>query len=67
MAIHLPHIRVANRDFFTRSEAMPQQRASYGGLTNGGLVNPNTGMGTSIDKGQGNFFTPTRIYWRTPC
>ena len=38
----------------------------YAGLNSGGIVNQGTGLGTSIDKSQGNIFTPTRIYWRTP-
>ena len=37
-----------------------------GSLTAGGIVNPSTGAGGILDKGEGNFFTPTRIYWRTP-
>ena len=41
-------------------------RGGYGNLNSGGLVNPGTGLGTSLDKGEGNIFVPTRIYWRTP-
>ena len=37
---------------------------SYGGR--GGLRNPASGLGGANDKGAGSFFTPTRIYWRTP-
>ena len=40
-------------------------RGGYGGLTGGGIVNQGTGLGTGLDKSQGNFFTPTRIYWRS--
>ena len=45
--------------------------AGGGGITGGfggrgGLRNPNSGMGGPSDKGAGSFFTPTRIYWRTP-
>ena len=37
-----------------------------GGKAIGGIVNPGSGMGTALDKSQGSFFTPTRIYWRSP-
>ena len=37
-----------------------------GPVSSGGLVNLQTGMGTSLDHGEGSLFTPTRIYWRTP-
>ena len=39
---------------------------SAGYLTQGGIVNPNTGLGTSIDKSESSFFNPTRIWWRSP-
>ena len=35
-------------------------------LTSGGIVNLASGAGTALDKSEGSFFTPTRIYWRTP-
>ena len=38
----------------------------YGGLTHGGITNPGTGMGTNLDKSEGAFFTPTRIYYSSP-
>ena len=38
----------------------------YGGLNSGGIVNNGTGLGTGLDKSTNSFFTPTRIYWRTP-
>ena len=65
-------IRSAVQAFRTTSASGPtSQRATYGGrglgnLMSGGIVNPATGMGTSLDKSQGNYFTPTRIYWRSP-
>ena len=34
----------------------------YGGLTHGGIVNPVSGMGTSLDKTESSFFRPTRFY-----
>ena len=37
-----------------------------GGQALGGIVNYGSGMGTGVDKSQGSFFTPTRIYWRSP-
>ena len=37
-----------------------------GGQSLGGIVNYGSGMGTGVDKSQGSFFTPTRIYWRSP-
>lgn len=40
--------------------------ASYGSLTGGGIVNFGSGLGTAVDKTQGSFFTPTRIYWKAP-
>ena len=66
--VRMPWIRVAGRDLFVPKppDAPVQQRASYGGLTQGGIVNQTTGLGTNLDKSQGNFFTPTRIYWRSP-
>ena len=30
------------------------------------MVNLTSGLGTSIDKSETSFFTPTRIYWRSP-
>ena len=72
MAIRLPWIRVAGHDLFVpQQRSVDQQRnygggRGYGGLTSGGIVNQGTGMGTTLDKSQGNFFTPTRIYSRTP-
>ena len=69
--MRMPWIRVAGRDLFApQQRALDQNRNSGrgygGGLTHGGIVNTGTGMGTSLDKSQGNFFTPTRIYWRSP-
>ena len=49
--------------------AAPQRRArtyGTGGLMSGGIRNPGTGQGTTLDKSEGSFFTPTRIHWRTP-
>ena len=73
MAIRMPWIRVAGRDFFRpQQRSMDQQRnyggggRGYGGLNGGGIVNQTTGLGTGLDKSQGNYFSPTRIYWRTP-
>lgn len=46
-----------------------QTRRYYGGggnLLGGGLVNYGSGMGTGLSKAEGSFFTPTRIWWRTP-
>ena len=37
-----------------------------GNLNSGGVVNAQTGMGTSLDHGSASIFTPTRIYWRAP-
>ena len=72
----MPWVRVANRDFFAPKPPAVQTRATnsgrggrgsyYGGANSGGLVNLGTGMGTGLDKAEGAFFTPTRIYWRTP-
>ena len=45
------------------------RRSNYFGgnaLTSGGLVNAGTGMGGAMDHTQGNLFTPTRIWARTP-
>ena len=42
---------------------------AYGGvgrITQGGVTNPGTGMGTSLDKTQGSFFQPTQMFWRSP-
>ena len=36
----------------------------YGGR--GGLLNPQSGLGGSSDKGANTFFRPTRYYWRSP-
>ena len=73
MAIRMPWIRLpGGRDLFAPEErAVPQQRSSYNngygsGLNSGGVMNMTTGLGTSLDKGTGTFFAPTRIYWRTP-
>ena len=62
-------IRQAYQAF--RSDPPAEQRQynngrGYGGLTSGGIANLTTGMGTSLDKSQGNFFSPTRIYSRRP-
>ena len=60
---------------FTKSPEVLEKRSSpnytgrygYGSsLTAGGIVNPTTGLGTSADKSEASFFTPTRIWWRTP-
>ena len=71
--MRMPWIRVAGRDFFQpQQRSMDQQRSNngggrgYGGLNAGGIVNQGTGLGTGLDKSQGNFFTPTRFYWRSP-
>ena len=41
--------------------------SGYGGsLTQGGIANQNTGMGTSSDHTESSFFTPTRFYSRLP-
>ena len=43
-------------------------RNPYGGfglgLTQGGIVNAQSGMGLEGDKSEHSFFTPTRIFWR---
>ena len=40
---------------------------AYGGrLTQGGITNLTTGLGTNLDKTEASFFTPTRIHWRSP-
>lgn len=39
---------------------------SVGSLVGGGIVNTTSGMGTSVDKTEKSFFTPTRYLWRTP-
>ena len=47
----------------------PQNRSNGRGTANlngGGVVNYGTGLGTNLDHSQGSFFTPTRLYWRTP-
>ena len=36
------------------------------GTGRGGLFNQQSGLGGGSDKGKNTFFTPTRIYWRTP-
>ena len=43
-------------------------RAYEGGgrITQGGITNPGTGMGTSLDKTQGSFFQATQMVWRSP-
>ena len=38
----------------------------YGGITGGGIRNPRSGMGTSVDKSEGGYFLPTRFYSRYP-
>ena len=60
----------------TRAQALTQTRnnqtlarrptGGYGSLTSGGIVNQNTGAGTTLDHSQANFFAPTRIYYQTP-
>lgn len=35
-------------------------------ITTGGIANPQTGLGTPVDKSEASFFSPTRFYWRTP-
>lgn len=41
--------------------------AGVGGAPAGGLVNMGSGLGVAgLDKSQGSFFHPTRIYWRSP-
>ena len=53
-------IRSAVQAFRTTSDSnLVHQRATYGGrgsgnLMSGGIVNPGTGMGTSLDKSQGS-------------
>lgn len=37
----------------------------YGGLNGGGITNPVTGMGTTIDKSESIFYEPTRVTTRT--
>ena len=50
-----------------RSNANAGRTATYyGSLTQGGLVNNASGIGTSLDKSEASFFTPTRLYWRSP-
>ena len=50
-----------------RSNANAGRTATYyGSLTQGGLVNNASGLGTSLDKSEASFFTPTRLYWRSP-
>ena len=52
--------------------AEPSQKRSrpygshFGGVAQGGITNTTTGMGTSLDKTEGSFFTPTRFYWQGP-
>ena len=35
-------------------------------ITQGGVYNSTTGLGTPLDKSEATFFNPTRFYWRTP-
>ena len=56
---------------YTRAELhraqSPQSGRGYGGgLMHGGAMNTTTGLGTAADKSESTFFTPTRIYWRSP-
>ena len=39
---------------------------NYGNLTKGGITNLSSGAGTNVDKGDGSFFRPTRIFYRAP-
>ena len=75
MAIRMPWIRIAGHDFFVPQQRSMDQQRNYGGggrggygggLNSGGIVNQGTGLGTGLDKSQGSFFSPTRVYWRTP-
>ena len=50
-----------------QERALARRSRGYGGasLTGGGIYNP-SGTGTNLDKSEGSFFTPTRMYYRTP-
>ena len=51
-----------------KTPAIPrrQSRAYGGNLTQGGIKNYGSGMGTSLDKSDGSFFSATRIWYRQP-
>ena len=50
-----------------RSAFRPDRSTTpFGGLTQGGIVNYQSGLGTNVDKTEAAFFEPTRIYSRQP-
>ena len=49
-----------------RGVATPRAYEGAGRITQGGITNPGTGMGTSLDKTQGSFFQATQTYSRSP-
>ncbi|MCY3553724.1 MAG: DUF1073 domain-containing protein [Gemmatimonadetes bacterium] len=60
-------IRARARRFLKQRQLSGPGSAAYGkfyGLTQGGPVNPVSGMGTQADKSEHAFFTPTRVSWR---
>ena len=56
------------RRIFDAVRGRSARRAGYGysSLTGGGVVNLTSGMGTSADKSEASYFTPTRLYTRYP-
>ena len=61
------NVRNADGSTPTRLPNLRAQGGRGGGsLTSGGLVNLQTGLGTSLDHSESSLFSPTRIYWRTP-
>ena len=49
-----------------RGVATTRAYEGAGRITQGGITNPGTGMGTSLDKTQGSFFQATQMVWRSP-
>ena len=66
MARRISRLRTAWRLYRYLGRSRGYGAGRPGSLTGGGVANATTGMGTGLDKSEASFFTPTRIWWRTP-
>ena len=57
MANFVKRIQLATQLLFNRQAST---------ITSGGIINLGSGMGTGVDKGEGSFFQPTRMFSRAP-